>query len=404
MIIPEKPQNERLRVRAVRQLGLLDSLPQETYDNITTLAQEICDFPVALLTILDDEKQWFKSKRGIELTETDRDISFCGHAILEPKKLFEVVDAQNDPRFENNPLVTFEDLSVRSYAGIPILNKEGHALGTLCVLSKKPKRLSLHQRRALISLGKQVEILYEFHLRSLEHENMQDELAQNNKILKEFAGNVSHDLKMPLANIIITADIVKAKYSALLDDQGVNYLEYIKNSGLKLSDYVTSLLEYYSENGEKSTEVENFFIYDLIEDIIDLLRIDQNCDLDLPEDNIVIRGNRAAIGQVLMNLISNSIKHNARKDIEINISCEEADGYYYFGVQDNGVGIPEEELTNIFQLFTVIKVKNSNFSEGHGIGLSTVKKLIKKMEGDINVKSVEGEGTLFEFSVKKSMI
>ena len=401
MIIPEKPKNERLRLRAVRQMGLLDSLPQETYDNITTLAQEICDYPVALLTILEEEKQWFKSKKGFDLNETDRDISFCGHAILEPKELFEVEDATKDPRFKQNPLVTFEDLRVRSYAGIPILNKDGYPLGTLCVLSKKPKKLNMHQRKSLIALGKQVEILYEYHMRNTELESIRAELAENNKILEEFANNISHDLKMPLANIILTSDIVKAKYSSALDEKGLDYLDYIKNSGLKLSEYITSLLEYYSENEEKIKKVEDFFLNDLIEDIIDLLKIQAKVNIEVPEDNIEITGNRAAIGQVLMNLISNSIRHNLKDEINIEITCEEKDGYYYFGVQDNGEGIPEKDLKNIFELFTVIKIKNAKSSEGHGIGLSTVKKLIRKMEGDIQVKSKEGEGTLFEFSVKK---
>ncbi|MCP9200821.1 GAF domain-containing sensor histidine kinase [Gramella sp. GC03-9] len=402
MIIPEKPDNERLRLRAVRQLGLLEELPQETYDNITLLAQEICETPVALLTILDDEKQWFKSRKGFDLTETDRDISFCGHAILEPGKLFEVEDALNDPRFDKNPLVTFKDINVRSYAGIPILNKQGQALGTLCVLSKKPKKLNLHQRKCLIALGKQVEILYEFHYKSVELEDMRDELQENNKVLQDFAGNVSHDLKMPLANIILSADIVRAKYSSALDKAGLGYLEYIKNSGLKLSEYVTSLLEYYSGNGEKVKEIEKFFLNDLIEDILDLLEIDANCMINMPEENMAINGNRAAIGQVLMNLISNSIKHNPKEEILIDITCEEQAGYYYFGVRDNGVGIPEKDLNKIFDLFTVIKVKNAKSSEGHGIGLSTVKKLITIMNGDINVKSDKEKGTLFEFSVEKA--
>ena len=401
MIIPEKPKNERLRLKAVRQLGLLDELPQESYDNITVLAQEICESPVALLTILDKEKQWFKSRKGFHLTETERDISFCGHAILEPDKLFEVEDALKDPRFKKNPLVTFEDINVRSYAGIPILNKDGHALGTLCVLGKKPKKLNHHQRKCLIALGKQVEILYDFHSKSQELGNMRDELAENNKILQDFAGNVSHDLKMPLANIIISADMVRAKYASALDETGLSYLEYIKNSGLKLSEYVTSLLEYYSGNSEKIKETNDFFLNDLIEDIIDLLQIETSCSINMPEENMAITGNRAAIGQVLMNLISNSIKHNPQQEINIDINCNEIDGFYYFTVQDDGNGIPKKDLNKIFELFTVIKVKDAESSEGHGIGLSTVKKLIKRMEGDIDVQSEEGHGTLFEFSVKK---
>lgn len=181
MIVPEKPNNEWQRLRAVRKLDLLDSIPQETYDNITRVAKQICDTPIALLTILDDEKQWFKSKNGIDFTETDRNISFCGHAILEPEKLFEVEDASKDPRFEKNPLVIFEDLNVRAYAGVPILNKDGLPLGTLCVISKKPKKLSLEQRKSLIALGKLVELMYEYHLNNLELENVFDEFGKNDK-------------------------------------------------------------------------------------------------------------------------------------------------------------------------------------------------------------------------------
>lgn len=181
MKTPEKPENESARLRAVRQLGMLDKLPQETYDNITALAQEICEAPVALLTILDEEKQWFKSKKGFDLNETERDISFCGHAILNPEELFEVVDTHNDSRFSGNPLVTFEDFNVRAYAGVPILNRDGQALGTLCVINQKPKKLSLKQRKFLIALGRQVEILYEYNLKSIELKNLKEEIASNDK-------------------------------------------------------------------------------------------------------------------------------------------------------------------------------------------------------------------------------
>ncbi|MDR5590500.1 GAF domain-containing protein [Christiangramia sp. SM2212] len=181
MKTPEKPENENSRLRAVRQLGMLDKLSQETYDNITALAQEICESPVALLTILDDKIQWFKSKKGFDLNQTDRDISFCGHAILNPKEIFEVADTFKDSRFSDNPLVTFEGYSVRAYAGVPILSADGHALGTLCVINQKPKKLSLKQRKSLIALGRQVEILYEFNLKSIELANLKEEIARNDK-------------------------------------------------------------------------------------------------------------------------------------------------------------------------------------------------------------------------------
>ncbi|MFV8281241.1 sensor histidine kinase [Christiangramia marina] len=397
----EIPENEDLRLRSVRQLGLLDSLPQESYDNITTLASEICGTSVALLTILDKDIQWFKSKKGLAADQTDRDVSFCGHAILKPNEVFEVDNALKDTRFEDNPLVLDEETHFRSYAGVPILNKQGLPLGTLCVINKTPKKLSIHQKRSLIALGKQVEILYEYHLQNTELKKAQNNQLENNKILREFAGNVSHDLKMPLANMIITSDIVKAKYASVLDDKGKEYLDYIKNSGLKLSEYITGLLEYYSEDGSKASEVKEFFLNDLLEDTIDLLHIDSNCDIRLPEENLNILGNRAGLGQIMMNLISNSLKYNDAEEIVIDIDCIENEEFYHFSVTDNGIGIPEENLDQIFELFTVINVNGTPDERGHGIGLSTVQKLVDTMNGDISVKSTLNKGTTFNFSISK---
>ncbi|WPY99819.1 GAF domain-containing sensor histidine kinase [Christiangramia sp. OXR-203] len=398
---PDIPENEDLRLRSVRQLGLLDSLPQESYDNITTLASEICRTPVALLTILDKDIQWFKSKKGLGADQTGRDVSFCGHAILEPNKVFEVDNALEDSRFEDNPLVLDEETHFRSYAGVPILNKQGLPLGTLCVINKTPKKLSIHQKKSLIALGKQVEILYEYHLQNTELKKAQSNQLENNKILREFAGNVSHDLKMPLANMIITSDIVKAKYASVLDEKGKEYLDYIKNSGLKLSEYITGLLEYYSEDGSKPSEVKEFFLNDLLEDTIDLLHIDSNCDIRLPEENLKIRVNRAGLGQIMMNLISNSLKYNDAEEIVINIECYENGAFYHFSVSDNGIGIPEENLEQIFELFTVINVKGTPDERGHGIGLSTVQKLVDTMNGQISVQSTLNKGTTFNFSLEK---
>lgn len=404
MTSPAIPTNERTRLNAVRQLGLLDSLPQAAFDNITGLAKEVCHTSIALITMVDEHKQWFKSKKGLQASETPREISFCGHAILNPKEIFEVENALEDSRFQDNPLVLSEEVHLRSYAGIPLLTMEGEALGTLCVINKEPHKLNFHQRKTLISLGKQVEILYEYHRKNTELEKLRDEQSENNKLLKEFAGNVSHDLKMPLANIILTADIIKAKFSKILDEQGVGYLDYIKKSGLMLSEYVTSLLEYYAENKEKIQEVDEFYLNDLLEDIIDLLNIDSHCDIVFPENNVAITANRAALGQVLLNLISNSLKHHSKDEIRVEIGCEEKAGQYYFTVKDNGDGIPKEQLKSIFNLFTVFNDTQGKHHVSHGIGLSIVKKLVGNMEGEIDVSSRCGYGTEFNFSIRKAEI
>lgn len=154
MLVPSLPENEKERLAALKQLNLLDSPPEEAFDDFTFLASNICGAPISIITLLDETRQWFKSKVGIDATETPREISFCGHALLQDD-IFEVGDALSDERFMGNPLVIGEP-KIRFYAGIPIKSKEGFNLGTLCVIDRVPKKLTDTQRNALKSLSRQV--------------------------------------------------------------------------------------------------------------------------------------------------------------------------------------------------------------------------------------------------------
>ncbi|PTX43237.1 GAF sensor signal transduction histidine kinase [Christiangramia gaetbulicola] len=400
MISPVIPANEEKRLDSIKDLDIIGSLPEETYDSITKLASAICETPIALITILDKEINWFKSKVGTSIEKSEREISFCGHAILEPQKLFEVPNTLKDERFKDNPLSIAKEGAIRFYAGAPILDEEGLPLGTLCVLDSKEHHLSDAQKTALKALAKQVEVLFNYRRKNKELEKLKDDLDENNRILREFASTVSHDLKMPLANMIITADILKAKYSGNLDEEGIKYLNYLKQSGLTLSDYINGLLDYYSSNVEANREQE-FFLNDLLEDIIDLLNIAENCEINLPDNNLKIYGNSAAVGQIFMNLINNSLKYNSNEKIVIDIDCTENREFFNFSVKDNGIGIPTSKHEEIFELFTTATDSDRQGKKGHGIGLSTVKKLVGSLGGFINVTSEKGEGTCFDFSIKR---
>ncbi|MCG9972516.1 sensor histidine kinase [Christiangramia crocea] len=402
MISPTIPANEEKRLESIRKLDIIDTFAEESYDSITKLASEICQTPIALITILGSEKNWFKSKLGTSIPELEREFSFCGHAILNPNELFEVPNTLEDVRFKDNPLVLPLESGVRFYAGVPILDEEGLPLGTLCVLDSKEHHLTENQKSSLKSLAKQVELLFEYRRKNQALEKMKNDLDENNRILREFASTVSHDLKMPLANMIITADILKAKYSDKLDDDGVNYLNYLKHSGLTLSEYINGLLDYYSSSSLHEDTHQEFFLNDLLEDIIDLLQIDQNCEINLPDNNLKIFGNSAALGQIFMNLISNSIKYNNSEKIIIELDCTENREFYNFSIRDNGIGIPKEKQNNIFELFTTAADRDRHGKKGHGIGLSTVKKLIGSLGGNITITSEEDKGTHFEFNIKRS--
>lgn len=141
------PQDERARVETLREFEILDTEPEEAFDEITRLASYICHTPTALITFVDVDRQWFKSRVGFDLQETQRDVSFCAHAILQSGPLV-VRDTLDDKRFRDNPLVLKEPY-IRFYAGFPLTSAEGHRLGTLCVLDNATRILFPDQEEAL---------------------------------------------------------------------------------------------------------------------------------------------------------------------------------------------------------------------------------------------------------------
>lgn len=400
LIKPPFPPDEKQRLAAVRSYQLLDTLPEKDIDNITTLTANICDAPIAFVTLLDLERNFIKSQHGFPLTETPRDISFCGHAILEDRDIFIIEDARKDPRFKNNPFVT-ENGGV-FYAGVRLMSPDGYALGTLCVFDTIPRTLNKKQRETLIALAYQVVNLFESKKRNQILIAVQEELKERNEELKHFAGIVSHDMKMPLANMIITSDMLRTKYGDLLDDQAKKYLGYIKQSSFTLSEYISGLLEHYETDKTASHIEEVFDSQDLLEEIIELLNINVECEINLPEENMELQANKSALEQIILNLVGNSIKYNDKEKIKIDIDCHEKDGAYHFTVTDNGMGISKGDMPHIFDLFGTSGVLDRNGNKGNGIGLSTVHKLITKLHGEIDVSSTLGVGTTFKFYIRKN--
>ena len=153
-MIPPTPDDEALRLDALYDYAILDTPREAAYDDLVKLAAYACGAPIALMTLVDSERQWFKAKIGVDTIETSREVSFCAHAILQTEMTI-VTDARQDARFADNPFVTSEP-NYRFYAGAPLLTDDGHALGTLCVIDPNPRDLTLEQRDALRILSRQV--------------------------------------------------------------------------------------------------------------------------------------------------------------------------------------------------------------------------------------------------------
>ncbi len=169
---------EAARLAALRSYAILDTLPEQAFDDITLLAAHICDAPIALVSLVDEDRQWFKSHHGLDATETPRDWAFCAHAIATPDAPFVVSDATRDARFRDNPLVIGEP-EIRFYVGAPLVTDDGHALGTLCAIDRVPRELTPRQMNCLVALSRQVMAQLELHrvVRQLATETTTDSLT-----------------------------------------------------------------------------------------------------------------------------------------------------------------------------------------------------------------------------------
>jgi len=158
--------DESARLAELRKYRILDTDPERAFDDLTMLASHICGTPIALISLIDADRQWFKSRVGLSISETSRSVSFCTHAIKH-RELYVVADARDHDTFRNNPYVVAEN-GIRFYAGAPLVTPNGHALGTLCVLDKVPRTLTQDQVDALLALRRQVEALLELRANLLE--------------------------------------------------------------------------------------------------------------------------------------------------------------------------------------------------------------------------------------------
>ena len=390
---PEIPQNEGARIAELESYSILDSLSEDDYDAITALASEICETPISLISLVDQNRQWFKSHHGLASSETPKDYSFCAHAINEPDDVFIIEDSRLDARFSDNPLVT-EEPYVIFYAGVPLVTNNGFPLGTLCVIDNKPNLLSNGQIKSLRILANQVIKLMELRKNEKLLESTLNDVRQQNEELNDYAHIISHDLKSPIRNIEALVSWLQEDYKELLDDKGKDTVGLIKANLEKMDSLIEGILKYATIDKKHSLKQKvNLSI--LLPEILQIMNIPEHCTINVQDKLPEIAGDKFKLHQVFQNLIDNAIKYNDKPKCMINIGFKPLDNGFEFYVEDNGPGIESQFHEKIFQMFQRL----DHTVESTGIGLSLVKKIISHSGGKIRVESTVGKGSTFYFTI-----
>ena len=392
--------NENERLASLRSYNILDTAAEKDFDDLTTLASTICQTPIALISLVDTERQWFKSHIGLAASETPIEQSFCAHAIVSYNEIMIVDDARTDERFADNPLVTGNPKIV-FYAGVPLINEEGFALGTLCVIDQKKKQLSAEQTTALKVVAKQVVDKLELRRKITDLQIANQELRDANVFIQKFASTAAHDIKNPLSSILLTSQALKIRLQKLQDEGCSRLIDLNITSTTRLINLLDEMLDYSKDPSLLIAKKSEIDLKQAIKKVVSMINTPDNLEIILPDTNPKLTLSTVAFEQIFINLISNAIRYNDKNQTIIAIRFAEDDKYYKFEVEDNGIGIAEAYHEKIFSNSFTLKITDRYNKKGTGIGLATVKDLITALKGNIYVKSTQGIGTTFFVSIKK---
>ena len=273
-------------------------------------------------------------------------------------------------------------------------------MGTLCVFDHKPRQLTDVEIISLKALAKQVVNLIELRKKNSLLIEIQKELQNRNERLETFAHVVSHDLKSPLANITSLTRFLKEENIENLSTDSKMYLDYIEDSSLTLKNYINGILKFYKADELLDSQKEDVLLKELFDEISEVLISDDTL-FDFPMAGTLKNVNKAALTQIFLNLIDNSLKYNLNEKRIVSVKYIDETDFHKFAITDNGMGIDLGVQEEIFNLFKTTGIKDRNGKEGTGIGLATVKSLVSKLGGTISLDSEPGKGSTFTFTVQK---
>jgi len=423
----DDPESETARLRALDRYEALCTESEPVFDEITELAAYLFDAPMAMVSFIEEERQWFKACFGIDRSETGLDASACVYTI-QSDGVTVIPDTHADPRFSDERSL-LDRPEVRFYAGAPLRTSNGHRVGTLCVLDTEPRAGTndahkRHLKRLADVVVDEVELRREVRKRARREDELEQarreaeearrtaeqeqaaaraaqqeaeearaEAEEANAAMGRFFAGIAHDLQTPLTRIQLFADLLKKS----LDDADNRYIQKIHTSGERMSAMIESLQDLAQvRSGQVVVDPEPSDVAGIAASACQAYQPDAReagCTLEsrLPDDPACASVDPDALRRVVDNLLRNALQYTEEgDDVTVAVRSDESDTVQLV-VEDTGPGIPPETQKTLFDPFT----RGDSDGDGMGLGLAVSKDLVEAMNGRITVESEEGQGTRF---------
>ena len=387
---------EEQRIATLKQFEILDTPPEESFDAIVKLTASICETPICLISLVDEARQWFKAKVGLEADQTPREIAFCPHTI-QGTDILTVPDALADDRFRDNPLVV-NDPNIRFYAGMPLITSEGFAIGTLCVIDRAPREgLIEHQRQSLRLLAREVVLQLELRRTINELNQARNTLHSANVELEAFGAAVAHDLRAPLRHIDGFAAMLAEQLPNDLSTYGA--VDRIRGACAQAQNIIDALLA-LSRVSKAAARRRALNISDMMRELCDeLSSLEPHRRFQFTiEPNMVVQADAALARILLTNLLSNAIKFARTRPVtQIVFSRRATPSGQEYSLRDNGIGF--DANTPLLPARPFVRRHAASEFEGVGLGLTIVQRIVTLHGGALRAESSPDGGAVFYFTL-----
>ena len=381
--------------------SILDTGDEKDFSDLTTLASAICQTPIALMNLFDEKRQSVKALIVSNIAKNAIEQSFKVPAIAAEDEILIIEDATVDERFLPQPYINEKD-KITFYAGVPLVNNEGIVLGTLSVIDRQQKSLNNQQITALKIIAKQVVDKLELRKKAIVSEDTIRELRYSNLFMQKFTAMAAHDIKNPMTSILLSAQALKMKLKKLNNADCERLVDVNISATKSLMTLLDDMLAYSKSPSLLLTQKVNVDLTTLLMVVVNMVDVPENFTVVLPEENHSLYITTVAIQQIFINLLTNAIRYNDKPQGLFQIRFREDEENIYFEVEDNGIGIDKAYHDKIFKNSFTLKVVDRYQKTGSGIGLSTVKELVKALNGSITLQSTLGVGTTFFLRLSKN--